>query len=400
MVDLRRAERPVIVRVFVPPRPGARWQQGATRHLAIPFEEIILENIPDFVPHQVIQGDHGPVLVGDTPDGRQALALLALTRAAEADGIMTDGAALIGLRYPLLQHHRIRVIPLSELTDWVEVCAHGHSLFWSASYPYKGLGVDLFYQWTHWKNRRLAEWFFRIQARITNEVLTENLRSLMLNRYPFILYSRDMVRFYELQMDHFARKGFPRTFTTPLGYYLTSFYLYLWGVLEQLTIIANHVRGLELRDRDCGIRRETFWEEFGRREPALWRFMESPKVSEWVGAMADVRHAAAHRSMLLPSALVQETEESRRNDDEIREILKSEDPEFYEVMSGEMQRALEPQRISLWRMDHMETIGENVVVVRREVGGYIRFAVDSVDYDLTMLNAIMDAFLVTLFRRE
>jgi hypothetical protein len=39
-----------------------------------------------------------------------------------------------------------------------------------------------------------------------------------------------------------------------------------------------------------------------------------------------------------------------------------------------------------------------VVVVKGRSGTYIRGAVISIDYDLAMLEAVMDAFLVALFR--
>lgn len=48
----------------------------------------------------------------------------------------------------------------------------------------------------------------------------------------------------------------------------------------------------------------------------------------------------------------------------------------------------------------MKTVAPDVVVVKKEKGGYIRSGVASVDYDLEMLTAIMDAFLVALFGKS
>jgi len=138
---------------------------------------------------------------------------------------------LVEARYPLLQHHRLRVIPLGECADWIEVCAHGHDVFWSATEYSRNLTVDIFYQWTHWKNRRLARWFSASGSRLTSLGVQEDMRNVILNRYPFLLYSRDMVRFYELQMDPFMRRGLQRRFSTPLGDYVSNFYLHLWGTL-------------------------------------------------------------------------------------------------------------------------------------------------------------------------
>jgi hypothetical protein len=36
------------------------------------------------------------------------------------------------------------------------------TIFWSASEPGRHLTEDVFCPWTHWKNRRLAGWFYKL----------------------------------------------------------------------------------------------------------------------------------------------------------------------------------------------------------------------------------------------
>jgi hypothetical protein len=115
--------------------------------------------------------------------------------------------------------------------------------------------------------------------------------------------------------------------------------------------------------------------------------------------MADARHAAAHRAMLLPNDIVEETEESKKTDAEIAAILREEDPAFYRLFTESMIEAYEPMKIDHWRHWKRRTLATNAVVVNKESGGCIRFAVTSIDYDLMMLNAVIDAFLVRLFGR-
>jgi hypothetical protein len=113
-----------------------------------------------------------------------------------------------------------------------------------------------------------------------------------------------------------------------------------------------------------------------------------------------MRHAGAHHSMLLPSQAVIETEESKKTDAEIQEILRREDPEWYESMRPEAIAAFEPQRIWLWRLEKMKVLGENMVFVRRGETAYMRGPVVSIDADLQTLNEIVDAFLEALSIRE
>ena len=123
-------------------------------------------------------------------------------------------------------------------------------------------------------------------------------------------------------------------------------------------------------------------------------------MREWTAAMGDARHAAAHRAMLLPNDIVSETEESQKTDAEIAAILREEDPEFYALFTEPMIKAFEPQKIEHWRHWKRRTLATNAVVVKKESEGYIRFAVTSIDHDLMMLNAVIDAFLVGLFGRR
>ena len=223
---------------------------------------------------------------------------------------------------------------------------------------------------------------------------------VLINRYALIAYARDMVRFYELQLDHFYRRGLWGAFGTLLGYHMTNFYLYLWGMLEHLAVIANQAKKLGLRERDCGIESPRLWEALGEGDPALRAYIREGPIREWTAAMADARHAAAHRAMLLPNDIVSETEESRKTDAEIAAILREEDPEFYALFTEPMIRAFEPGRIEHWRHWKRRTLATNAVVVKKESEGYIRFPVTSIDHDLMMLNAVIDAFLVRLFGRR
>ncbi|HSB71110.1 MAG TPA: hypothetical protein VLT62_17415, partial [Candidatus Methylomirabilis sp.] len=93
------------------------------------------------------------------------------------------------------------------------------------------------------------------------------------------------------------------------------------------------------------------------------------------------------------------TEDSKKSDAEIAEVLRKEEPELYRMIPEELVREPEPQRIWHWRLRKMEVLGDNIVVVERKSARYIRGAVESVDYDLAILNAVIDAFLVGIFGR-
>ena len=73
-----------------------------------------------------------------------------------------------------------------------------------------------------------------------NQDLRDFLHSALLNRYSFMLYSRDMLMFYDLQKDFYSRRGLLQRYGMAIGYYVTNFfYLLLWGMLDHVTIITE-----------------------------------------------------------------------------------------------------------------------------------------------------------------
>lgn len=194
------------------------------------------------------------------------------------------------------------------------------------------------------------------------------------------------------------RRSRLQKWTMAIGFYINTFYLMLWGMLDHLTIVAKYARNLKISEKQCGIRKKRFWKEFCAVDNGLAGFITGPKMSEWIGIMADMRHQAAHNISPIPSLLVNETPDSKKSDDEIVEMLKKESPHLYRLLDPETVEALQPTWITMWQMKKMEIVGPGMVKVAKPNGtGYMRDPVISVDYDLSNLIAVMDAFLVKLF---
>jgi hypothetical protein len=330
--------------------------------------------------------------------GRE-LALLGLSESLQADGIVTESDILLDRQYAIYQHHAIRIIPFDELADVVEVIAHGNSVFWSVSNPERRLGFDVFYQLAHWKNARYFKWHEKVRSRISDRDLAENLHSALLNRHSYVLYSRDMIRFYELQREYYRRSGLFQSFGMALGYYVNTFYLMLWGMLDQLAVIAKYARNLKVDEKYCGINSDRFWKEFITHEPELTALVKSRKIDDWIKVMADMRHHAAHKVIKIPTPLLADTEDSKKTNGQILEEIKKEKARSYQLMPKSLMEQLEPSMILQWRLRHMKVVAPSIVPIKRRNGtGYYWDPVISVDHDLAYLTALMDAFIVRLFR--
>lgn len=337
----------------------------------------------------------------NTENSSQALALLSLSESFKSDGIVSNNTMLLEARYPIYQYHNIRIIPLDEFPDIVDIIAHGNSIFSSASSTLRNLPFDVFYQFTHYKNRRFLSWFNKIKVDSDHNELIDNLRSALLNRYPYILYSRDMIRFYELQRDYYLRRG-ERRFHLMLGYYLSNYYMLLWGMLDHLTVIAKYAYSLSIIEKGCAINSKIFWREFKCKEPKLYKFIKEPRIWEWINIIAEMRHHAAHKGIKIPTRILEETDESKMSDDDILDIIRNVNNGselIYQLLPDDyIKNVHEPILVNEWRMNKMKEIGPSFVLIKIGNGTFLRDPVLSVDYDLERLNAVIDAFIIIMYR--
>ena len=331
----------------------------------------------------------------------RGLRLLALAESLKADGIVTTLPSLIEARFPLRRHHKFLIVNPSELVDFVAVCARGHSVFCTARLTPTYLPPDVFYQFADPKARRLFEWFNKVGYGIADEIVREHLRSSLLNRYAFILYARDMTRFYELQKQYYLRRrGRPAVFRALVNYHLTTFYVHIWGMLDTLAGIANRRFSLGLHPRQCYLAHDEFLDALERRSPGLVRFIKEHR-GKWVDIIGDVRHPVAHSALLLQQDVVVHTDESKKSDAEIAAIVRAEEREFLASVPPEWVPSIEANLISNWRDKKMKVESDDMIYVQNPSGGgYFRGPVVSADFDLEMLNAFVDAFLVACFSKR
>jgi len=384
--DLKTLENPVVLKLFT-------LSKGRISTSFVDIVEACIEKQSSFVPSKWIKTDRPADFEKLERLDQKASALLSLSFELKADCVITSNQVLIDLRYLIYHYDSIRLIPLEEFHDFVEVCARGFSIYWSATSCVRGLTPDTYYQFDNPSGKKLSNYFHSQSGKIEDSDLRENLRNLSLNRYPFILFTRDLIRFYEIQSDFFARIGQERRFGTIIGYYVTNYYLYGWGLLDQLTTILSVSQKLGVKELECGITKKNFWKKVKDRE--LLSFREDNK--EWVQRMADIRHLAAHRTIMIPTSILMHTDESKKSDEELRKELRKERPYYYSMPYAE---AFEKTTVDLLRIKKMRKLIPRAIYIKKEEEekSYFYDPVLGVDCDLNIMNKFIDKFLEKSFK--
>lgn len=338
--------------------------------------------------------------IGNSYNTACALYLLDMSAYCQADGIVTNNEILLKYCYLIYARFRIRIISPGDLFDTLEIISHGHSIFYSVTNTIDYLNADVFYQLSHYKCARYFKWLDGSLRGNIHPELESILRSALLNRYPYILFSRDMVKFYEFQEDYYYRREVKRSYNLTVGYYLNNFMLLLWGMLDHLTVIAKYRFGLHIDERDCSINNKKFWNETEPYHRGLFSFIYSIKIQKWLAMMADMRHHAAHKTIKVPSELLEEGSEPKLSDEEIAEILREEHRSAY-YFFPERMLAMESQNIAIWKINKMKVLAQRMIYIHRRDGtAYMIDPVLAVDHNLERLNAIIDAFMCALFNTD
>ncbi len=402
-IDMELVKAPVVLEVYVSNKFNAsnllfdhpiysEWVKATPQDWQFPpFElnKIIEENIRDISPQSK-----------ETID---ALGILGIGNYCQADGIVSNNRVLVEHRHQIYQYHRQRIVPLAEFPGIIEIILHGNSIFLSADDSCLMYDNDTFYQACHWKAKRYFKWFQNSGCKKYSEDFFPDLHSALLNRYPYIVYSRDMVKYYELQQDYFFRSGKRQSYGLTLGYYLNYFYLLLWGMMDSLALIAKKKLDLPVNEAGCSIskskRTKKYWQLIKDCLPGLYEFVNNGNMQEWICIMADMRHHAAHKPIKRPSLLLNKNSELQP-DDEIRSEIKRENPELYEQFPDQM-RVLEEIELQTRKMDQYEILAPRMTQIDMPDGRiFMRDFVLSIDYDLERLNAVVDAFIFALFNED
>src|SRR5206468_11487616 len=124
-------------------------------------------------------------------------------------------------------------------------------------YPVWGMPWNTFYVTTDADIRVTEQLRTLAGQKGVPEPVQEQIRTLGLNRWSVIQYTRDKLLFYLIQRRAAKRRQLRhQNFAFQLSYHLTTYFLLFWGALDQVSWIVNEVCGLGFKPnqwREVGV---------------------------------------------------------------------------------------------------------------------------------------------------
>lgn len=223
-----------------------------------------------------------------------------------------------------------------------EIFVRGHEIPWSFISPMWGCPWTTFYAMTELANfPALTDLLSLGQSKKLDSETCEHIRSLVLNRFSNLSYTRDKLLFYVQQRRTAKRHNLSRQdYSFEVGYFLNHYYLLFWGGLDQVCWIVNGIFNLGFRSKDwrkVGITNKNFLNKLDERAPEIKEIFTQEEFLKWVKLLRELRHHVAHKGVAMPAKLFFETS-SEIPDDEL-------DKEIEATKQWQRMKRLFPQKI-------------------------------------------------------
>ena len=262
-----------------------------------------------------------------------------------------------------------------------EIFAKGNDIPWSFDHPTWDVPWASFYFLAENDTLVIAQRFLNhCQTKGVSKEVREIGRTLVFNRIPNILFTRDRLLFFEMQQAAARRAKWARQkFQFEVGYHLNFYYILLHGAFDHLAVLLNGVLGLGLGVRDVYAAGKPFLKALENKAPELHALFTAQDTSDFMERVAALRHASAHRSQIMPGPIYEEPDREltpAELDAEIR--LKGLDEPLRFFPPGPLREAfLEQIRFKL-KISKLRVLIEDAVYIEtKKMQGFINPLLDT-----------------------
>lgn len=224
----------------------------------------------------------------------------------DCDFLLTNNRILEKEKDQLSNKFKLFISYYPEIFDKVETFLKGHNIYISSLLPIYGLDASNFYPMT---DNRLMK-YFQFSANLSKinsgPEMNEFLRVMFYHRYSFMKYSIDNIKFELLQAGRLEDDKLRFNHYFILSYHLNSFYLNLWGFLDNLAWVFNYLYNLGFTKKNptkVTFSNKKCLSALKATAPDVYAILSDKVFKQWLENLTLKRHPAAHREPLMMTSL-------------------------------------------------------------------------------------------------
>lgn len=239
---------------------------------------------------------------------------LKLSEYIKANYFITSNSYLLENSKEIYRLSKIRVVDVFTFLESVSIFLKGHNIY-VPLHPEDmilGLNVMNYYLMTD----KLIKNYYSTMAgiRLTPEA-QEYFRVAFMHRYNFMLYCRDQILSHQMQQDLSSQDEGASYHNYLASFYLNSFYLMLWGLLDNLAFGINKIFNLGIDDQrnyskitfaSTKKRVDYFKDKLQKSNINMYNLIYEQPFRQWMDDLAIKRHPSAHREPIFISNLYDE----------------------------------------------------------------------------------------------
>jgi len=216
------------------------------------------------------------------------------------------------------------IVDSEELLSQLEVFLYGHDIPWSFARPVWYISWSDFYAGCDTYLSKLNQKYISfIDHPNLDKSTIEEMRSLLLNRLMFLVHTKYKLLFY-IQQRRFAKRNSleNQSFYCELSYYVNYYYVLIWGSFDQLAVICNRAYKINHTPKiEISFNNRKFKSKLKLKSKAVWDIISDKEFRDWYKKIGEIRHAAAHKPMIVLASLVEEPT-SRMSEEELEKVIE------------------------------------------------------------------------------
>jgi hypothetical protein len=344
------------------------------------------------LPSSVVIAPEAAAAFPEASADAQALALASTAWFADADIVISEQMATHADVVARFNKLHMELVDIQGAKRACEVFVRGHEVPWSFRFPAWLTPWTPFYAMVD-ADIQTMEAFRGLAARkgVSPEG-QERIRSLALNRWSAIAYTRDKLFFFMIQRRRAKRHKLEKQeFTFELAYHLTVYFLLFWGALDQISWIVNDLYGLGFAAKQwwkVGVGKKGFLDRLRESDAAMMAIFQEPEFLRWIDVLRRARHYVAHKGIAMLSPLIEKPAREPSLAEVDQDIERWE--EWRELASrwpAAMMETFRPNFRAKWYMRNYRQISDAAFVIQDATDMAIIFPLQNIEWEYERFRA-------------